>query len=74
MYLPFYNKNHKIVVKFNNNILAKKIKKQAFKKFAHEIDIYFIKSNIITIKLCMIQILSSGNIVIKKTHKKRLKS
>lgn len=74
MYLFFYNKNHKIAVKFNNNTLAKKIKKQVSKKFAHEIDTYFIKSNIITTKLCMIQILSSRDIVIEKTHRKRLKS
>lgn len=50
----FYNKNNKIVVKPNNNVLMKKKKKQAFKKVAYRIDVYLIKNNMTTIKLCMI--------------------
>lgn len=46
--------NNKIVIKLNNNILAEKIKLQAFKKIIRKIDAYIIKNNITTIKLCKI--------------------
>lgn len=59
-----YNKNNKIVIKFNNISLAKKMKKQTFKKIAYKINIYLIKNNIISIKLRIIQILPSEYIAI----------
>lgn len=50
--LLFCNKNNKIVIKLNNNTSIEKLKKQTLKKFAQKIDVYRIKNNIITIKLC----------------------
>lgn len=61
-YFLLYNKNNKIIVKLNNNILAKKIKKQIFKKFAYRINIYLINNNITITKIYITEILSSGDI------------
>lgn len=60
----FYNKNNKIIVKFNDNALIEKIKKQDFKKIIYKINTYFIKNNITITKLCIVQILSSKNIAV----------
>lgn len=64
MHLFFYNKNNEILVKFNDNILAKKIKKQISKKVIYKIDAYFIKNNITTTKLHIAQILLIEDITI----------
>lgn len=70
MHLLFYNKNNEIVVKLNDNTLAKKIKKQAPKKVAYKIDAYLIENNITTTKVCVVaQTLPSGDIVIQTTNK-----
>lgn len=62
--LILHNMNNEILVKINNNVLAKEMIKQAPKEVAHRIDIYFVKNNITIIKLCMAQTLPSGNIAI----------
>lgn len=46
MHLPFYNKNNKMVVKFNNNTLTEEMKKQAPKKVIYRINAYLIKTSL----------------------------
>lgn len=71
--LPVYNKNNEIVLKLNDNALAKKIKNQAPKEVAHRIDIYLMENNIITTKLQAAQTLLSEDIGIQTTNKKNAK-
>lgn len=54
-------------MKFNNNASAKEMKKQTPKEIVHKIDMYFIKNNITTIKLCTVRILSNRDITIQTT-------
>lgn len=60
----FYNKPNKIVEKLNNNVFTKEMKKQTSEKIVHKIDVYLIKNNITTMKLCATQTLLSKNVVI----------
>ncbi len=70
-HLLLYNKNNKIVVKFNDNASAEEMKKQAFKEIARRIDTYLIENNITTTRLRIAQTLSSGNIAIQTTNKEK---
>lgn len=60
----FYNKNNKIVVKFNNSALVNILKKQILEEVLYKIDVYFIENKIIIIKLYIAQTLLNKNIVI----------
>ena len=73
MHPSLYNKNNEIVVKLNNNTLAKKIKKQAPKEVAHRIDAYFMENNITTTKLRAAQTLPSEDIIIQITNEEEAK-
>lgn len=68
----FYNKNNKIVMKFNNNVFVKIIKKQA-SKVAYKINTYFIKNNIIITKFYIAYIFLNKNIVIQTINKEKTK-
>ena len=50
----FYNKNNKIIVKFNNTFTLEIMKKQAFKEILYKIDSYFIENDITNTKLCIV--------------------
>lgn len=52
-------------MKLNNNASAKEIRKQVSEEVIHKIDVYFVKINITTTKLCATWTLSSGNIAIQ---------
>lgn len=64
MHFFFYSKNNKIIIKFNNIVLAKKVKKQVFKKVAYIINVYFIEKKIIFNKFYITQTLLNKNIAI----------
>lgn len=70
--LLFYNKNNKIVVKLNDAVSAKKMKKQALKEVANRTDTYFAENNITVTKLHAAQTLLSGNIVTQTINEKEI--
>lgn len=59
-------------MKFNDNVFAEEIRKQALEKRTYKINIYLIENNITTTKFHIARTLSSGDVVIQTTNIKEV--